>query len=75
VDSKFTELQTASTCGNERIRGALSEILTDKGKNAMDAIRKVVNAMVSEETGLLDKRQRKNKTVPPHRADHHSRVL
>jgi len=57
VDSKFTELQTVIDLRKTKgFAAASQEILTDKGKNAMDAIRKVVNAMVSEETGLLDKR-------------------
>jgi len=65
VDSKFTELQTVIDLRKTKgFAAASQEILTDKGKNAMDAIRKVVNAMVSEETGLLDKRSAEDKTVP-----------
>ena len=57
VDSKFTELQTVIDLRKTKgFAAASQEVLTDKGKNALDAIRKLVNAMVSEETGLLDKR-------------------
>jgi methyl-accepting chemotaxis protein len=57
VDGKFTELQTVIDLRKTKgFAAASQEILTDKGKNLMDAIRKQVNAMVSEETGLLDKR-------------------
>jgi methyl-accepting chemotaxis protein len=57
VDSKFTELQTVIDLRKTKgFAAASQEILTDKGKNEMDAIRKLVNAMVSEETGLLNKR-------------------
>jgi methyl-accepting chemotaxis protein len=57
LDSKFTELQTVIDLRKTKgFAAASQEILTDKGKNLMDAIRKQVNAMVSEETGLLDKR-------------------
>ena len=57
VDSKFAELQTVIDLRKTKgFAAASQEVLTDKGKNTMDAIRKLVNAMVSEETGLLDKR-------------------
>jgi methyl-accepting chemotaxis protein len=57
LDSKFTELQTVIDLRKTKgFAAASQEILTDKGKNEMDAIRKLVNAMASEETGLLDRR-------------------
>jgi methyl-accepting chemotaxis protein len=62
VDSKFTELQVVIELRKTKgFAAASQEILTDKGKAAMDAIRKLVNTMVSEETGLLDKRSAEEK--------------
>jgi methyl-accepting chemotaxis protein len=57
VVSKFAELQ--ETIDLRRTKGfeaAAQEVLTDKGKNAMDSIRKLVGEMREEETGLLVKR-------------------
>jgi methyl-accepting chemotaxis protein len=57
VASKFTELQVVIDLRKTKgFAAASQEVLTDKSKNLMDAIRKLVNTMVSEETGLLDKR-------------------
>lgn len=57
VASKFTELQAVIDLRKTKgFAAASQEVLTDKSKNLMDAIRKLVNTMVSEETGLLDKR-------------------
>jgi methyl-accepting chemotaxis protein len=62
VASKFAELQ--ETIDLRRTKGfgpAEQEVLTDKGKNAMDSIRKVVGEMQEEETGLLAKRSAEEK--------------
>jgi methyl-accepting chemotaxis protein len=57
IASKFTELQVVIDLRKTKgFAAASQEVLTDKSKNLMDAIRKLVNTMVSEETGLLDKR-------------------
>jgi methyl-accepting chemotaxis protein len=57
VASKFTELQVVIDLRKTKgFAAASQEVLTDKSKSLMDAIRKLVNTMVSEETGLLDKR-------------------
>jgi len=57
VSSKFTELQeTIDIRKQEGFGPAEKVVVTDKGKNAMDSIRKVVGAMVEEETALLGKR-------------------
>jgi methyl-accepting chemotaxis protein len=62
VASKFTELQAVIDLRKTKgLAAASQEVLSDKGKNLMDAIRKLVNAMVSEETGLLDKRSAEEK--------------
>ena len=55
--SKFAELQ--ETIDLRRTKGfgaAAQEVLTDKGKDAMDSIRNLVGEMREEETGLLVKR-------------------
>ena len=57
VVSKFAELQ--ETIDLRRTKGfgaAVQEVLTDKGKDAMDSIRNLVGEMREEETGLLVKR-------------------
>jgi len=57
VSSKFTELQeTIDIRKQEGFGPAEKVVVTDKGKNAMDSIRKVVGVMVEEETALLGKR-------------------
>src|SRR3984893_5922856 len=62
IASKFTELQEVIDLRKTKgFAAASQEILTDKGKNVMDAIRKLVNTMMSEETGLLDKRSAEEK--------------
>jgi methyl-accepting chemotaxis protein len=62
VNSKFAELQKAIDL--RRTKGfetAAQEVLTDKGKNAMDSIRKLVGEMQEEETGLLARRSAEEK--------------
>jgi len=62
INSKFAELQ--ETIDLRRTRGfgpAAQEVLTDKGKNAMDSIRKLVGEMQEEETGLLTRRSAEEK--------------
>ena len=57
VVSKFAVLQ--ETIDLRRTKGfgaAAQEVLTDKGKDAMDSIRNLVGEMREEETGLLVKR-------------------
>jgi methyl-accepting chemotaxis protein len=57
VVSKFAELQ--ETIDLRRTKGfgaAVQVVLTDRGKDAMDAVRKLVAEMRDEETGLLAKR-------------------
>jgi methyl-accepting chemotaxis protein len=55
--SKFTELQLVIDLRKGKgFTPAAQEVLTDKGKNTMDSIRKVVGAMAEEETALLAKR-------------------
>ena len=44
---------------------------TDRGKNAMDSIRKLVGEMQEEETGYWPSGPRRRKTVRTHRDDHH----
>jgi methyl-accepting chemotaxis protein len=62
VASKFTELQEVIDLRKTKgFAAASQEVLTDKSKNLMDAIRKLVNTMVSEETGLLNKRSGEEK--------------
>jgi methyl-accepting chemotaxis protein len=62
INSKFAELQ--ETIDLRRTKGfgpAAQEVLTDKGKNAMDSIRKLVGEMQEEETGLLTRRSAEEK--------------
>jgi methyl-accepting chemotaxis protein len=62
VASKFAELQ--ETIDLRRTKGfgpAEQEVLTDKGKNVMDSIRKLVGEMQKEETGLLARRSAEEK--------------
>lgn len=62
VARKFTELQ--ETIGLRQQKGfaaAEQVVLTDKGKNDMDAIRKVVSEMENEETRLLAGRSEEEK--------------
>jgi methyl-accepting chemotaxis protein len=57
INSKFAELQ--ETIDLRRTKGfaaAEQVVVTDKGKNVMDSIRKSVGEMREEETGLLAKR-------------------
>ncbi|MFZ1010143.1 MAG: CHASE3 domain-containing protein, partial [Candidatus Sulfotelmatobacter sp.] len=63
VNNKFDELQ--ATIDLRRTKGfgsAAQEVLTDKGKNAMDSIRKLVGEMREEETVLLARRSGEEKT-------------
>jgi methyl-accepting chemotaxis protein len=62
VNSKFAELQ--ETIDLRRTRGfgpAEQVVVTDKGKNVMDSIRKVIGEMTEEETTLLAKRSAEEK--------------
>jgi methyl-accepting chemotaxis protein len=62
VASKFAELQ--ETIDLRRTKGfgpAEQVVVTDKGKNVMDSIRKLVGEMQEEETGLLAKRSAEEK--------------
>ena len=64
VAKKMAEL--AETIALRRQRGekaAVEVVLTDKGKNAMDEIRRVVGAMDDEESGLLKKRDQEAKAT------------
>ncbi len=62
VNSKFAELQdTIDLRKTKGFEAAAQEVLTDKGKNAMDSIRKLVGEMREEETGLLAKRSAEEK--------------
>jgi methyl-accepting chemotaxis protein len=62
VSSKFTELQETIDLRKEKGFGPAEQVVaTDKGKNMMDSIRKVVGAMVEEETALLAKRSAEEK--------------
>ncbi len=57
VASKFAHLQLVIDLrAGKGFAPAAQEILTDKGKNTMDAIRKLVGEMTEEETTLLAKR-------------------
>jgi methyl-accepting chemotaxis protein len=57
VVSKFAELQEIIDLRRTKGFGAAAqEVLTDKGKDAMDSIRNLVGEMREEETGLLVKR-------------------
>jgi methyl-accepting chemotaxis protein len=62
INSKFAELQ--ETIDLRRTKGfeaAEHLVVMDKGKNAMDSIRKLVSEMQEEETGLLAKRSAEEK--------------
>jgi methyl-accepting chemotaxis protein len=62
VANKFAELQ--ETIDLRRTKGfetSAREVLTDRGKNAMDSIRKLVGEMQQEETGLLARRSAEEK--------------
>ena len=62
VASKFTELQEVIDLRKMKgFAAASQEVLTDKGKNTMDAIRKLVSTMVSQENILLDNRSAEEK--------------
>ncbi len=62
VADKFTNLQQVIDLRKAKgFAAASQEVLTDQGKNQMDAIRKLVSTMASEETGLLDKRSGEEK--------------
>ncbi|HEY1793205.1 MAG TPA: CHASE3 domain-containing protein [Opitutaceae bacterium] len=55
-DGKFAELQEVIDARNDPSRGfdgALKILMTDKGKNSMDDIRKVLDTMKATETALL----------------------
>ncbi len=57
VAAKFAELQeTIDLRTTKGFAAAAQEVLTDKGKNAMDSIRKLAGEMREEETGLLAQR-------------------
>jgi methyl-accepting chemotaxis protein len=57
VDSKMAELQrTIELRRTQGLQVALSEVLTDKGKRAMDDLRKVLGDMDLEERELLERR-------------------
>jgi methyl-accepting chemotaxis protein len=67
VADKFTNLQVVIDLRKAKgFAAASQEVLTDQGKNQMDAIRKLVATMASEETGLLEKRTAEERD----RADH-----
>jgi methyl-accepting chemotaxis protein len=62
VNTKFAELQ--ETIDLRRTKGfaaAAQEVLTDKGKNAMDSIRNLIGEMQEEETRLLAQRSAEEK--------------
>jgi methyl-accepting chemotaxis protein len=62
VADKFTNLQEVIDLRKAKgFAAASQETLTDKDKNLMDAIRKLVGTMGIEETGLLDKRSTEEK--------------
>jgi methyl-accepting chemotaxis protein len=57
AENKLTELaKTIALRRQGKEHAALEEILTDRGKNLMDDIRRVVGEMDQEETGLLQER-------------------
>ncbi len=62
VAGKFAELQETIDLRREKgFAPAAQVVLTDKGKNAMDSIRKLVSDMETEETSLLAKRSEDEK--------------
>jgi methyl-accepting chemotaxis protein len=67
IASKFAELQSVIDLRRGKgFTSAAQEVLTDKGKNAMDAIRKLVGDMEGEETSLLAKRSTEEKDRARH---------
>ncbi|MGA7218149.1 MAG: CHASE3 domain-containing protein [Candidatus Sulfotelmatobacter sp.] len=62
VAGKFAEMQSVIDLRNGKgFAPAAQEVLTDKGKNLMDSIRKMVGEMQEEEAGLLAKRSTEEK--------------
>lgn len=62
VNSKFGELEkTIDLRKTKGFGAAAQEVLTDKGKNAMDSIRKLIGEMQEEEAGLLARRSAEEK--------------
>ncbi len=62
VESKFAELkETIALRETKGLEAALRIVLTDKGKVAMDNIRKLVSEMENEENQLLQQRSRDEK--------------
>ncbi len=62
VDSKFAELQETISLRREKgFAPAAQVVVTDRGKNAMDWIRKLVSDMEAEETSLLARRSEDEK--------------
>jgi CHASE3 domain sensor protein len=62
ANSKFAELQETIDLRRIKRFGPAEQVaVTDKGKNAMDAIRKVIGEMTEEETRLLAKRSAEEK--------------
>jgi methyl-accepting chemotaxis protein len=62
VNSKFAELQeTIDLRTTKGFEAAERVVITDRGKNDMDSIRKLVGEMQEEETGLLSKRSAEEK--------------
>jgi methyl-accepting chemotaxis protein len=62
IAGKFTEMQSIIDLRNGKgFTPAAQEVLTDKGKNLMDSIRKLVGEMREEEIGLLAKRSAEEK--------------
>jgi methyl-accepting chemotaxis protein len=62
VADKFTNLQEVIDLRKAKgFAAASQEVLTDKGKNQMDAIRKLVSTLMSEETRLLEIRSTEEK--------------
>jgi methyl-accepting chemotaxis protein len=62
IASRFAELQQIIVLRrNKGIAPATQELLTDKGKNEMDSIRRVVGEMENEENSLLTKRSTEEK--------------
>ena len=62
VASKFAELQgTIDLRKDKGFEAAAKEVLTDKGKEAMDRIRRLTGEMQEEENGLLRQRSEEEK--------------
>ncbi len=69
VNVKFAELQaTIELRKTKGFSAAAQEVLTDKGKNAMDSIRQTIGEMQQEEMGLLAARSAEEK-VRAHRTE------